>query len=88
MFSVFLIFCYYLPLEKGVVLHLNNSESLLPKDDLCQLRMQIGPAGLEKKLIYKCLTDRQMDDQESSPGELNIAAIQTRIPYLRKLFQV
>jgi hypothetical protein len=42
MFSVFLIFCYYLPLGKGVVLHLNNSESLLPNDDLCQLWLQLA----------------------------------------------
>ncbi|MGB1086730.1 MAG: hypothetical protein ACPGU8_04115 [Methylophilaceae bacterium] len=48
----------------------------------------IGPAGLEEKLICKCLTDRQMDDQESSSGELNISTIQSRIPYLRKLFQI
>jgi hypothetical protein len=48
----------------------------------------IGPAGLEKKLICKCLTDRQMDDQESSSGELNISKIQSRIPYLHKLFQI
>jgi hypothetical protein len=35
--SVFLLFCYYLPLEKGYPLHLNKFESSLPKDDLCQV---------------------------------------------------
>jgi hypothetical protein len=35
MFSVFLLFRYYLPLEKGVALHMNNSKSPSPKDDLC-----------------------------------------------------
>jgi hypothetical protein len=36
-FSVFLLFCYYLPLEKGNPFHLNNLESPHPKDDLCQV---------------------------------------------------
>jgi hypothetical protein len=36
-FSAFLLFCYYLPLEKDTTLHLNNLESPPPKDDLCQV---------------------------------------------------
>ena len=34
-FSVFLLFRYYLPLEKGYPLCLFKLESPLPKDDLC-----------------------------------------------------
>jgi hypothetical protein len=30
-------FCYHLPLGRGVILHLNNFDSLFPKDDLCQV---------------------------------------------------
>jgi hypothetical protein len=41
-FSKFLLFRYYLPLGKGVVLHLYNSESSLPKDDLCQLWLKLA----------------------------------------------
>jgi hypothetical protein len=33
-FSVFLLFCYYLPFEKGVALHMKNFEFPPPKDDL------------------------------------------------------
>jgi hypothetical protein len=40
-FSKFLLFCYYLPLGKGVALHLYNSKSPLPKDDLCQLWLEV-----------------------------------------------
>jgi hypothetical protein len=36
-FSEFLLLCYYLPLGKGIVVHLCNSESPLPKAELCQL---------------------------------------------------
>jgi hypothetical protein len=36
-FSAFLLFRYYLPLEKGDPLHLNKLESPPPKDDLCQV---------------------------------------------------
>jgi hypothetical protein len=35
--SVFLLFCYYLPLEKGYSLPLNKLESPSPKNDLCQV---------------------------------------------------
>jgi hypothetical protein len=41
-FSKFLLFCYYLPLGMGVVLHLYNSEFSLPKDDLCQLWLNLA----------------------------------------------
>jgi hypothetical protein len=33
-FPVFLLFCYYLPLENGYPLHLNKIELPPPKDDL------------------------------------------------------
>jgi hypothetical protein len=36
-FNVFLLFCYYLPLEKGYPLPLKKLESPSPKDNLCQL---------------------------------------------------
>jgi hypothetical protein len=40
--SVFLLFCYYLPLEKGNPLHLNNLESPTPKNDLCQVWLKLA----------------------------------------------
>jgi hypothetical protein len=36
-FSVFLLFCYYLPLERGNALYLNKLEFFLPKNYLCQV---------------------------------------------------
>jgi hypothetical protein len=41
-FKVFLLICYYLPLEKGYPLHLNKSESPLAKDDLCQVWLKLA----------------------------------------------
>jgi hypothetical protein len=49
--SVFLIFRYYLPLEKGYPLRLNNLKSPTPKDDLCQVWLIIGPVVLEKRIF-------------------------------------
>jgi hypothetical protein len=49
-FSVILLVCYYLPLEKGYPLHLNKFASPSPKDDVCQVRLKIGPVVLKKKL--------------------------------------
>jgi hypothetical protein len=41
-FSVFLLFCFYLPLEKRVPLHLNTLESPLSKDNLCQVWLKLA----------------------------------------------
>ena len=43
-----------LPLEKGRDLHLNKPESLLTKDALCEVLVQIGPVVLEKKIFKIC----------------------------------
>jgi hypothetical protein len=40
-FSVFLLFRYYLPLEKGYPLPLNKLESPSSKDDLCQVWLKL-----------------------------------------------
>jgi hypothetical protein len=48
-FSVFLLFCYYLPLERGNPLHLKKLEFLPSKDDLCQVWLiKIGPVVHKK----------------------------------------
>jgi hypothetical protein len=39
-FSLFLHFCYFLPLENGNPLHLNKLETPSPKDDLCQEKVE------------------------------------------------
>jgi hypothetical protein len=41
-FQNFLLFRYHLPLGKGVVFHLYNSESPLPKDALCQVGLKLA----------------------------------------------
>jgi hypothetical protein len=41
-FSAFLLFCSYLPLEKGYPLRLKKFESPSPKDDLCQVWLKLA----------------------------------------------
>ena len=48
--KVFSLFRYYLPLEKGEVLHLNINEFPSPKDDLSKL-VKISPVILAKKIL-------------------------------------
>jgi hypothetical protein len=48
-FSVFLLFCYYLPLEKDNPLHFNNLESPPPQGWFVSSLVIIGPVVLEKK---------------------------------------
>ena len=49
----FSLFLNYLPLEKGVALHLNKLESPSPKDALHQNLVEIGPVVLEKIKMLK-----------------------------------
>jgi hypothetical protein len=55
----FLLFCDYLPLEKGNPLHLNNLESPPPKDDLCQVWLEV-----ENVKVYR-QTDGQTGGQRT-----------------------
>jgi hypothetical protein len=41
-FSVFLLFCYYIPLERVIPFHLNKLESTFPKNDLCQAWLKVA----------------------------------------------
>jgi hypothetical protein len=38
----FWYFCYYIPFEKELALYLNNLESPLPKNDLCQVSLKLA----------------------------------------------
>ena len=62
---VFFLFRNYLPLGKGMVLHLNKLESPLPKDAFCQVLVKIDLVVLEKLKIGKVYrqTDRRTDRQ-------------------------
>jgi hypothetical protein len=70
-FSVFLLFRYYLPLEKGNPLHLNKLEFPTSKDDLCQVWLKLVQ-WFWRSWKWKKFTDRRTDrwtpgDQKSSP---------------------
>ena len=40
--NFFLLFCYYIPFEKGMVIQLNKLETLSPKDVLCQVWLKFA----------------------------------------------
>jgi hypothetical protein len=62
--SVFLLFCYYLPLERGNPLPLNKLESPPPKDDLCQVWLKLAQWFWRRSQKCKSLqTDRRTDGQ-------------------------
>jgi hypothetical protein len=50
-FSAFLLFRYYLPLEKGYPLSLNKLESPLPKDNLCQVWLKLAQQFWRKRFL-------------------------------------
>jgi hypothetical protein len=63
-FSKFLLFCYYLPLGKRVVLHLYNSESPLPKDNMCQLWLKLA-----QRLWRRCRKCKSLRDRRTKDGQ-------------------
>jgi hypothetical protein len=52
-FSVFSLFCYYLPLERDNPLHLNKLESPPFKDDLYQVWLKMALWFCMEKNIFK-----------------------------------
>jgi hypothetical protein len=61
-FSVFLLFRYHLPSEKGYPLHLNKLESPTPKDDLRQVWLKLAQWFWRRSQKCKSLQmDRQTD---------------------------
>ena len=53
----------YLPLEKGVALHLNKLKSPLLKDALCQVWLKLAKWFWNRRWKCEKLTDRQTDGQ-------------------------
>ena len=49
--NVFSLFRYYLPLEKGVALHLNKLESPSPKDALSQVWLKLAQWFLRRRFL-------------------------------------
>ena len=64
--NVFLLFLYYLPLEKDVVLHFNKLESPSPKDALCQIWLKLALWFLSRRWKYEKFTDRLTTDNSWS----------------------
>jgi hypothetical protein len=63
-FSVFLLFCYYLPFEKGYLLCLNKLEFPSPKNDMCQVLLKLAQWFWRRSRKCKSLqTDGQTDGQ-------------------------
>jgi hypothetical protein len=64
-FSVILVFRYYLPLEMGYLFCLNKLESPLPKNDLCQFWLKLVQWFWRRSRKCKSLqTDRQTDARQ------------------------
>jgi hypothetical protein len=61
----FLLFCDYLPLEKGVPLHLKKLESPSPKDELCQVWLKLAQWFCRSQNCKSLQTDRQTDRQRA-----------------------
>ena len=71
-FCIFLLFSYYLPLEKGATLHLNKLESPPPKDDLCQVWLKLAQWFWRRSRKCEKFTDRRTDgrtDGQTDDGQ-------------------
>jgi hypothetical protein len=86
-FSVFLHFRYYLPLEKGNPLHFNKLESPPPKDDLCQVWLKLAQWFWRRSPKCKSLqtdgqTVRWTDDGQPT---IRIAHLSFQLRWAKKL---
>jgi hypothetical protein len=70
-FSAFLLFCYYLPLEKGDHLHLNKLETPLPKDDLCKVSLKLAQWFWRRSRKCKSLQTDGRTDRRRTTGDQN-----------------
>ena len=59
--NVFLLFHYYLPLKKGVALHLNKLESPSTKGALCQVWLKLSRWFLRRRWTCEKFTDGRTD---------------------------
>ena len=64
------LFRYYLPLEKGVALHLMKLESTLPKNTLCQVRLKLALWFWSKSRKCEKFTDEQTDGQTDTERQV------------------
>ena len=63
------LFPYYLPLEKGVALHLKKLESSSPKDALCQVWLKLAQWFLRRRWKCENFTDRRTDGWRRTNGQ-------------------
>jgi hypothetical protein len=68
MFSVFLLFRYYLPLENGYPLNLNELDSPSPKDDLCQVWLKWPTGSGEEVENVKVYRRKDKHSDRRTPG--------------------
>jgi hypothetical protein len=79
-FSVFLLFRYYLPLEKGYLLPLNKLESPSPKDDLCLVWLNLVQRFWRRSWKCKSLqTDRQTDWRRTTVDQKSSLELSTQV---------
>ena len=76
--NVFALFRNYLPFEKGGALHLNNIETPLPTDALCQVWSNWPSGSGEEDENVKILqtegrTDRQTDDGRKAISKAHLS---------------
>ena len=86
-FDVFSLFCNYLPLEKGVALHLNKLDSPLPKNTLCQVWLKLVQWFWRRR--WKCEkftdggTDGQTDRQQTTGDQKSSLELKTIVIQLK-----
>jgi hypothetical protein len=86
-FSVFLLFCYYLPMEKGNPLHFNNLESPSPKDDLCQFWLKLAQWFWRRSQKCKSLQTDGRHDGKTDDGQraIRIDHLSSQLRWAKKV---
>ena len=81
--NIFSLFCFYLPLEKVVVLHLKKIESSSPKDGLCQVWLKLAQWFWTRRRKCEKFTTTTTTTTTTDNGQ--IVTRKTHLGFLKRL---
>ena len=67
--NVFSVFCYYLPLKRGMALHLKKAECPSTKNTLCQFWLKLSHCFRRRRLKCEKITDRRTHRQSDGRSD-------------------
>jgi hypothetical protein len=81
--NVFLLFRYYLPLERGYLIPLSNLKSPTPKDDFCKVWLKLAKCFWKRRFLNDSIPFLHFCDYLPFEEELALYLINLNFPHPR-----